>query len=202
MAYGQAPDRIKYANTSGTFRVSHIEKIASGHDEMSDLRPWEFTEVWRQRWDEWMQPGGHGSMADAKNEKIAWAPLTKPLSKCTVALLTTGGVHLRAQAAYEVLKKDGDWTYREIPADTVPADLTISHTHYNHIEADRDINCMLPIERLPELREQGVIGGVASTHYGLMGWVPDPRSTVRDTVPAIVANAKAQGVDIVVLTPG
>ncbi len=78
----------------------------------------------------------------------------------------------------------------------------ITHTHYNHLDADRDVNCMFPIERLPELRDQGVIGGVARTCFGLMGWVPDPRPTVRDTIPAIVARAKAEGVDIAVLTPG
>jgi D-proline reductase (dithiol) PrdB len=169
---------------------------------MTDLRTWEFTDIWRQRWSEWMQPGGHGAMADARNDKIAWTPLAKPLSKCVVALLTTGGVHLRSDAVYEVLKKDGDWTYREIPSNTAPDDLTISHTHYNHGDADRDINCMLPIERLPELRDEGVIGGVARTHYGLMGWVPDSRNTVRDTVPSIVAHCKSEGVDIVVLSPG
>ena len=169
---------------------------------MTELPDWKFTPNWEQRWNEWMTPGGHGTIADVRNEKLSWTPLKKPLAQCTVALLTTGGVHLRSQADFDVLKKDGDWTWREIPSDTAPAELAITHTHYNHIDADRDINCMLPLERLAELRAQGVIAGVARTHYGLMGWVPDSRSTVRDTVPAIVARTKAEGVDIAVLTPG
>jgi D-proline reductase (dithiol) PrdB len=79
---------------------------------------------------------------------------------------------------------------------------TISHTHYNHLDADKDVNVMFPIERLHELADEGVVGGVARTFYGLMGWVPNPQSTVRDTIPAIVAQAKADGVDIALLTPG
>jgi hypothetical protein len=36
----------------------------------------------------------------------------------------------------------------------------------------------------------------------MMGWVPDPTSTVRDSVPEVVARAKSEGVDIILLTPG
>lgn len=169
---------------------------------MTELLEWQFTPKWQERWAEWMHPGGHGAMADVRNEHLAWTPLRKPLAECTVMLLTTGGVHLRTQAPFDVLKEDGDWSLREIAADTLPDALTITHTHYNHLDADRDVNCMFPVERLPELRDQGVIGGVARTFFGLMGWVPDPTATVRDTVPAIIARAKSEDVDIVVLTPG
>ena len=130
---------------------------------MSKLRDWEFSERWQERWADWMKPGGHGAMADVRNEKLAWTPLTKPLSDCTVALVTTGGVHRRNQEPFDVMKHDGDWSLREIPWDTPTKDLTITHTHYNHLDADQDINCMFPIERLPELQGDGVIGGVAAT---------------------------------------
>ena len=169
---------------------------------MTELLDWEFTEKWRQRWAEWMTPGGHGAIADVRNESLAWTPPGKPLAECTVALVTTGGVHLRTQEPFDVMKEDGDWSLREIPADTPPGALMITHTHYNHLDADRDVNVMFPIERLAELAEKGVIGGVARTHFGMMGWVPDPRATVRDTVPAIVARARSENVDIVLLTPG
>ena len=169
---------------------------------MTELSDWDFTPIWQQRWAEWMNPGGHGSIADVRNEKLAWTPLAKPLADCTVTLLTSGGAHLRSQTPYDVLKKDGDWTWREIPSDA-PADaLTITHTHYNHVDADRDINCMLPMDRLRELRDEGVIRAVAPTLFGVMGWVPDSRSTVRDTVPEIVRRAKAENVDVMVLSPG
>jgi len=169
---------------------------------MTELLDWEFTPKWEERWTDWMRPGGHGALADVRNETLAWTPLDKPLSESTVALLTTGGVHLKSQTPFDVMKEDGDWSLREIPADTAPEALTITHTHYNHLDADKDVNVMFPIERLHELHEAGVVGGVAGTFYGMMGWVPDPRPTVRDTVPEIVDRAKAEGVDIILLTPG
>lgn len=169
---------------------------------MSELLDWEFTERWQERWTDWMKPGGHGALADVRNERLAWTPLSKPLSECTVMLVTTGGVHLRTQEPFDVMKEDGDWSLREIPRDTAPEALMITHTHYNHLDADRDINVVFPIERLPELRDEGVIGDTARTHFGLMGWVPNPTVTVRDTVPAMVATAKSEGVDIALMTPG
>jgi D-proline reductase (dithiol) PrdB len=169
---------------------------------MTELLDWEFTSKWQERWTDWMRPGGHGALADVRNESLALTPLDKPLAESTVALLTTGGVHLKSQTPFDVMKADGDWSLREIPADTPPDALTITHTHYNHLDADKDVNVMFPIERLAELRAAGVVGGVAKTFYGLMGWVPDPRPTVRDTVPTIVARAKSEDVDIILLTPG
>jgi D-proline reductase (dithiol) PrdB len=169
---------------------------------MTELIDFEFTERWQEKWNDWMKPGGHGALADVRNENLAWTPLAKPLSECTVMLLTTGGVHLRTQEPFDVMKEDGDWSPREIPSNTPPEALMITHTHYNHIDADRDVNVIFPIERLPELRDEGMIGGVADTHFGLMGWVPNPTSTVRDTVPQIVAKANTDGVDIALLTPG
>lgn len=169
---------------------------------MTELIDWEFTPKWQQRWNEWMRPGGHGAIADVRNEELAWTPLEKPLSECTVTLVTTAGVHLRSQTPFDVMKEDGDWSLREIPSDTPPDALMITHTHYNHLDADKDINVMFPIERLHELHEAGVIAGVAETFFGMMGWVPDARPTIRDTVPAIAAQAKADGVDIALLTPG
>jgi D-proline reductase (dithiol) PrdB len=169
---------------------------------VAELIEWTFTPRWQARWDEWMRPGGHGALADVRNPRLAWTALDKPLAQCTVALLTTGGVHLRGQPPFDVMKKDGDWTLREIPSDTPPPALAITHTHYNHLDADRDVNCMFPFERLRELRDQGVIGGVARTHFGMMGWIPDARHAVRDTVPAVMARAKSEHVDIMVLSPG
>jgi D-proline reductase (dithiol) PrdB len=169
---------------------------------LTKLLDWEFTDKWQQRWTDWMKPGGHGALADVRNEKLAWTPLTKPLSECKVTLVTTGGIHLRTQEPYDVMKEDGDWSLREIPSDSPPESLMITHTHYNHIDADQDVNCMFPIERLPELRDQGIIGSISDTFFGMMGWVPNPTTTVRETIPKIVERAQVEGVDIALLTPG
>ena len=48
--------------------------------------------------------------------------------------------------------------------------LFLSHHHYDHTSADKDINLVFPIDRLRELAEARIIGGVARTHIGYMGY--------------------------------
>jgi D-proline reductase (dithiol) PrdB len=96
----------------------------------------------------------------------------------------------------------GDTSYREIPGDVNSADLTVSHGGYDNTDVQRDINCMFPIDRLRELAEEGVIGSVASTHFGLMGGGGDIRVFTDVTGPAIAQKLKDAHVDAVLLTAG
>ena len=96
----------------------------------------------------------------------------------------------------------GDPTVRFIPSTSVEDDLMISHAHFDRSDADQDINCVFPLTRLKELAEDGVIGGVAPTHYGLMGYIPDTEPLIDETIPKIVQQLKADRVDAVMLNPG
>ena len=134
---------------------------------------------------------------------IPFARLTKPLAECTVALITTGGVHLTGQPAFDMTDPDGDATLREIPGDVGLADLTITHDYYNHSSADRDLNVIFPLEHFRELAQQRVIGGLARRHFGLMGHIEGEhlRHLQEKTAPEIAAKLRADGVDFAFLTP-
>ncbi|GAB6173257.1 hypothetical protein JCM15765_27350 [Paradesulfitobacterium aromaticivorans] len=96
-------------------------------------------------------------IVDNSKLEIPWKPLNKPLAECQLALVTTAGVHLAEQDPFDVNAKEGDPSYRVLPADSPLEDYRISHTHYDHSEADRDINCVFPITRIRELLEQGFV---------------------------------------------
>ena len=97
---------------------------------------------------------------------------------------------------------DGDPTVRFIPSTSVEDDLMISHEHFDRSDADQDVNCVFPLTRLKELADEGVIGGVADTHYGLMGYIPDTVPLIEETIPKIVQQLIADRVDAVILNPG
>ncbi len=78
----------------------------------------------------------------------------------------------------------------------------ISHTHFDRTDADEDINCVFPLFRLKELAEEGLIGGVAATHYGLMGYIPNPKLLIEETIPAMIKQLRMDGTDAVILNPG
>lgn len=133
---------------------------------------------------------------------LNWTPLRKPLNECTVALVTTAGVHLREQEPFAVYDEKGDWTYREIPVNAPSDQLMVTHTHYDTRDAEQDINVVFPLDRMRELADEGVIGTLAPRHYGFMGFIPDPRHLATETAPVVAEELARDGVDVALLTAG
>jgi D-proline reductase (dithiol) PrdB len=147
------------------------------------------------------RPEGH-ELVRTPCERVNWTRLDKPLAESTVALVTTGGVHLRSQEPFDVWSEEGDWSSRPIPGDVDTADLTVTHTHYATQDALEDVNVMFPLDRLRELADEGIVGAVSSLHFGFMGFIPDPAGLVTDTAPAAAEQLRDRGVDIALLTAG
>ena len=129
-------------------------------------------------------------------------PLRKPLEQCRLALITTGGVHLHTQPPYDMADPRGDPSYRAIPAGTPPAQLTITHDYYDHTDAERDLNILLPIALLRELVERRQIASLA-TCYSFMGHIEPPHveTLLKITAPQVAGKLKQDRVDAVLLTP-
>ena len=133
-----------------------------------------------------------------------WHELNSEISECRLALITTGGVHLKSQPPFDMKDSAGDPSYREIPADACSSDLTITHNYYDHSDADEDINIVFPLERVSTLKQFGDIGDVNYRHFSFMGHIMHHHinTLVTDTAPRVTDNLKSDGVDIVILTPG
>ena len=161
-------------------------------------------EMLRSRLDKWLESvhAWHAHFQWSPNDKAAWTALRKPLSACRVALVTTGGVHLKTQKAFDVASDWGDWSFREIPADVSPGELMISDVHYDHSGPDIDINCLLPLSHLIKFADEGFIGSAAETHYGFMGFVMDPKGLIAESAPEVARRLLADNVDVVLMTPG
>ena len=132
-----------------------------------------------------------------------WTPLRKAPGECTVALVTTAGVHLRSDAPFDMSDRRGDPSFREIPSGTPGGALVVTHDYYDHRDADRDVNVVFPIDRLRELAAAGAIAGPAPVHYSFMGHVTGPHvPTLRDGTSREVARRLCgAGVDLVLLSP-
>jgi D-proline reductase (dithiol) PrdB len=144
----------------------------------------------------------HSNAHFTANESVAWAPLRKPLAECTIALVSTAGVHLKDHPAHDLRNPHGDASFREIPADAQAGDLAVDHVHYDTADANADPNCVFPLDRLRELAAQGIVGAVAPMHFGFMGFIPDGRLLRDTTAPVVAERLLEQGTDVVVLTPG
>ena len=122
----------------------------------------------------------------------------KPLAEATVAIVTTAALHRADDERYTAT----DTGFRVLERDA--RDLVLGHWSPNFDRAGfaADIDVVYPIDRLEELAERGVIGGVASRHFAFAGNQDDTVTRVRlDSGPQAAAMLCEDGVDIVLLTP-
>ena len=133
---------------------------------------------------------------------VPFTPFERELSKSTIAIVTAGGVHLKDQEAFKISDELGDLTYREIPQDVDSSDLMVSHHHYDHSDADEDINVVFPIDVLRDLQAEGFIGDIAKKHIGY-GYSQQLKTMYEGTAREIANQIdRTSRADAVVLTGG
>jgi D-proline reductase (dithiol) PrdB len=132
------------------------------------------------------------------------APLGRPLREARVGLITAGGTHLASDRPFDMANQDGDASFRVIPGDVDVGDIRITHDYYDHGAADRDVNCVFPIERLREFAVAGEIGEVAPRHVGMMGHLlgAEAERLVGQTAHEMARVFADDRVDLVVASPG
>ena len=137
------------------------------------------------------------------DEPIPWISPRKSLAEATVALISTGGVHLTSDPPFAMNDPEGDPSLRRIPLPANRETLTITHDYYDHRDAEKDLNLVLPIDRLQELDERGIIGSLHPTVYSLMGHI-DGRHlrTLREVTARQIARELLEArVDYALLVP-
>lgn len=95
----------------------------------------------------------------------------------------------------------GDPSFRVVPHGTKAAEVRLYHMHIDPRFGEEDLDVVLPAQRLEELAPDGVVGGVARSHYSIMGYILRPRELEEVTAPAIASRMKEEGVDVAVLVP-
>jgi D-proline reductase (dithiol) PrdB len=134
---------------------------------------------------------------------VPFTPYTHDLTRATVAIVTAGGVHRKDQPAFNIADELGDLTFRIIGEDVATSDLMVTHHHYDHTDADQDINVVFPIEPLRALVKAGLIGGIAREHIGFMGYSMQLKRMYDELAPQIADQIdKKSRADVVVLTGG
>ena len=129
----------------------------------------------------------------------AWTPVTKPLAKSRLGVLSTAGGYVLGQVAYHY--KD-DTSLRAIPKRTPRDKLRFAHLTENYLVGPRrDPNCMLPLEPLARLEREGVIGEVADPVLTCMGGIYSQRRVREELIPAVLGQLKAMQADIALLVP-
>jgi len=139
-----------------------------------------------------------GATLDVPTFETAAFTTPVPLSEATVAIVTSAALHRPDDEAFG----NADTSYRVL--DRADRQLVLGHwsPNFDRSGFSMDLNVVLPLDRLEEMAADGTIGAVAPHHYSFAGNQPDDVETIRlDSGPAAAAQLKADGVDVVLLTP-
>ena len=131
---------------------------------------------------------------------VPYTPFEKDLATAIVALVSATGVYGADQEPFPT-EDPGDTTYRVIPGSTEASSLRIAHHHYDHSEADADPNIVFPIDSLRELAAEGVIAGVAESHYSY-GFTTRLKELYETTFPELADKVERSKTKLVLLTAG
>lgn len=132
-----------------------------------------------------------------ENDSAPFTPLTKPINKCKIALMSSGGIMYRDQPRFH----REDASYRRIPLDARRDELSVWHFGYPTRDAERDVNCVFPLERMRELEAAGVIGELVDPAFSFMGGIYSARKVRDELAPQIVDELKRAHADAFFLVP-
>ena len=135
------------------------------------------------------------------NETAPLTHLDKPLDQCRVSMLTSGGISHCSMPGFDPDARN-DHRLDTVPANVSSADFDINDSYYNHSDAEQDLNCVFPIDRLRELADVGIIGSTAPRFWsGFMGRIYNRTKVLTESAPAFARQLKEDGVDILVTAP-
>ncbi len=136
----------------------------------------------------------HGYERDyewAHFDDVPFAPLDKPLSECTVGLVTTANP-MDAPAAREVLSRPTHPPPEQLFTANRSWDKDATHTD--------DLDSYCPINRMQELAHAGRIGALAQRFHFIPTDYSQRRTSEVDSAK-ILERCREDGVDVVLLTP-
>lgn len=137
---------------------------------------------------------------------IPWTPLSKPLSRARVAVITSAGISLKSQPPFDMERerREGTWgdrSFRKIGRATTAEKINVNHLHIDTGYIRRDINVILPLARMAEFESEGVVGALADTAYSFYGFQWQSTAFIGQAIAPMAEGMRAEGVDAVLLTP-
>ncbi|MEQ8675318.1 MAG: glycine/sarcosine/betaine reductase selenoprotein B family protein [Aggregatilineales bacterium] len=144
-----------------------------------------------------------------------FTPLTKPISKSRLALLTSSGHFIKGDDpkpfGIENLTQEASIklidnflkippTLSKIPVDTPIEDITVRHPGYDIRGTTIDHNVNLPLKPLRQLADEGMIGEFLDTAYSFVGACSQLRLRSK-IAPQWAQMLKDKQVDLAILVP-
>jgi len=135
-----------------------------------------------------------------QNEPTPWTPLRRPMREARALLLTSSGLRLASQHEFARLPGGGSAEFREISVYVSPDQLAYDFTNFDPREVEQDLNVLTPVDRLKELVDEGVLGGLHETFFSFFGLCSDS-AALRENAGRLAEKLRSADVDLAFLFP-
>ena len=142
-------------------------------------------EGWRRRFDSWNQ-GGARDLADYPfviNRRAPFTPARRALPMLNLALISSAGAYIDGTEPFDTNAETGDMSFREIPVEVEASELKFAARGYDPAAVEQDMNAQLPIARLLEFEQNGIIGQLNPVFWSFCGYISDAAGMVNEFVP-------------------
>ena len=158
-------------------------------------------EGWRRRFAGWRPSDDLSDYPFVRNRRAPFTPARRALPMLNLALISSSGAYINGTTAFDTTSARGDLTFREIPIEVEGSDLRFAARGYDPASVQTDVNAQVPVERLLEFEQNGIIGQLNPVFWSFCGFIPDASMLVEELVPKLVERINRYEVQAALLVP-
>lgn len=162
-------------------------------------------EGWRRRFNGWKQSSGANRTDDlgpdypfVRNRRAPFVPARRALPMVNLGLISSAGAYIDGTPPFQ---NESDVSFREVPIEVESGDLRYSARGYDPAGVRQDMNAEVPVERLLEFENNGIIGQLNPVFWSFSGSIPDAALIVDELVPKLLERIKRYEVQAALLVP-
>ena len=160
---------------------------------------------WRRRYADWRQSGDEERAADpgsdypfVKNRRAPFKSARRALPMLNLALITSAGAYIDGTPPFG---SESGLVFKEIPIDVESEDLRYDARGYDPAAVQLDMNAEVPVERLREFENNGIIGQLNPVFWSFSGFIPDAARIAEELVPPLLERINRYEVQAALLVP-
>ena len=155
---------------------------------------------WRRRFESWRPSAGDELGADypfVRNRRAPFTPARRALPMLNLALISSAGAYIDGTPEFS----ENDLSFKEIPIEVEASDLLFTARGYDASAVEQDINSQIPVARLLEFEQNGIIGQLNSVFWSFSGYIQEATAVASQLAPKLVERLQRYEVQAVLLIP-
>ena len=114
-----------------------------------------------------------------------------------LGLISSAGAYIDGTPEFS----ENDLSVKEIPIEVEGSDLRFTARGYNLAAVEQDVNSQLPVERLLEFENNGIIGQLNGVFWSFSGYLTDAGSVAETLAPILIERLRRYEVQAALLVP-